>query len=973
MTDIVDNDSEEPLRQLQISLKTPRVQTNDLPPVSHMASKAWAKFDRTAIYTEPSFPLHAHLEDTAAVSDQLFDQWFSPSQIRLLTRCFGTREIAHQVAVWLAAAHDVGKATAAFAVKAPALESQMRDAGYIFPEPTPPQEEQRAFPHGLAGHHAVLSHLKPIATTPRKKRARKHIAEIVGGHHGAFPDTTTKVPFHFDKDLGEDPTWHTVRTELLNRADQIASLDEATWAKILDSVIPEPIQALLNGFLIVCDWIASNQNLFPYDRKSSANNRAKRALQLLEFGDHWKPSKAPDVSEYFQQRFNIPNPRPVQRDAVKLANDLSEPSLMLIEAPTGEGKTEAAFACAEVFAANIGLQGAVVALPTRATSNAMFNRVLDWLRASMQGSDAVSVSLSHSKALFNERFQALFGGDGASETYDDDLSRQDQHAIFANQWFLARKRSVFADFVVATIDQLLFMTLKAKHLSLRHLGFSSKAIIIDEVHAADDFMRTYLLRALQWLGAYGVPVIALSATLPPAQRQELLHAYRQGARQGQDWDADSIITEDDEVDSEIRTFANASGYPLVTAIGAHTSHQISPQRSSRSSSFSLEEIPDSSVESIAQAVLSEAHAGGCIAVILDTVDRAQRVFNLLCDKYDSEIALFHSRFTVESRNKREQDLVERLGPASADRPRAMIIVATQVVESSLDVDFDMMFTDIAPIDPLIQRMGRVHRHARPLSDRPTTMQQPRVVLSGGTGMLIGGEPPEFDSGVRRVYGDSLLLRTLIAMRLRNDRSGDRGINVPEDVPDLIQTTYKADLTPPPGWEERLACADGERALDIRRQQDESKLFVIAPPGEGEITAWNRKSFKEASEEARGGAQVRDAELSLEVVIVQDLNGSIRSLPWLPDLHASQPVDLIGGIEEDLAETVATCTVSLPSWMTRGKGLDGVLDDLENNGIEAWQQSRWLRGMLPLILDEDFRAEVNGHQLRYDQELGLVIE
>ncbi|MGO1543350.1 MAG: CRISPR-associated helicase Cas3' [Gulosibacter sp.] len=945
----------------------------ELAPVSRIASKAWAKFDRTAFFADPSFPLYAHLQDTAAVASQLFDQWFSFSQIKLLAECFGTKETAHKITVWLAAAHDVGKATAAFAIKAPALESQMRDAGYVFPEPTPPAEEQRAFPHGLAGHHAVIRHLEPLATRGRRQRASLHIAEIVGGHHGAFPDTNAKIPFHFDQELGEDKSWHEVRKELLERADQIAGIDEDSWSQILDSVIHEPVQALLNGFLIVCDWIASNQTLFPYDRKTSASTRASKALRFLNFGDHWNPSPITDAGGYFQERFNISTPRPVQQDAVELANKLSEPSLMLIEAPTGEGKTEMAFACAEVFAANFGLQGAMVALPTRATSNAMFNRVLNWLQASMAGNSAVSVSLSHSKALFNERFQALFDRDGANETYDDDYRRDNQHAINANQWFLARKRNAFADFVVATIDQLLFMTLRAKHLSLRHLGYSGKVIIIDEVHAADDFMRTYLLRALQWLGAYGVPVIALSATLPPEQREELLHAYRQGARQGLDWDADIIITDDDDVDPEIIAFANEPTYPLVTAVGAETSHQISPARSSRSSSFGLEETADASVESIVSAVLSEADAGGCIAVVLDTVDRAQKVFDLLAEQYDGEIALFHSRFTVESRNHREQELVERLGPNSAERPKSMIIVATQVVESSLDVDFDMMFTDIAPIDALIQRIGRVHRHARPLAERPTTMQQPRVVLSGGIGMLTGTEPPEFNSGVLRVYGDSLLLRTLIALRLRNERSGDQKINIPEDVPGLIRTTYQPDLVPIPGWEDRLTSADEERAQKIHRQKEESRQFVIDPPGEGQIDGWSKRSLTEASEEARGGAQVRDAELSIEVVIVQEMNGSVYSLPWLPEQHASQPVDLIYGIEEDLAEAVATCTVSLPSWMTQGKGLDGVLDDLENNGIEAWQQSRWLKGMLPLILDEDFRTEINGHRLLYDQGLGLMIE
>lgn len=932
---------------------------------------AWAKFDQRAGNGRDWFPLHAHLEDTAEVARALYSSWLSDSQRELLAGAFGSEELAKKLMVWLGAAHDIGKATVAFAIKAPTCRNRMQDAGYEFPLVDPPRAEQHRYPHGLAGQLAVREFLRGRASNGRARRASQRIAEIVGGHHGAFP-REEGIPVIFLG--GEHPSWKRVRIDLLNRADRLAQLEELDWERILSSRITESLQALLTGFLIVCDWIASNQCLFPFDDSRSSIERAEDALASLHFGDHWQPDADVNVKEYFAHRFGIEQPRPVQADAGAIADSLTEPSLMLIEAPTGEGKTEIALTVAEIVAAKFGMHGAMIALPTRATANAMFGRVLRWLYAGNREGAPVSMSLAHSKAQFDDRFQALFklGHGQLSCIYDEDRNDSlSEGAVIANQWFSGRKRAGFADFVVGTIDQLLFMTLKAKHTVLRHLSLSGKVLIIDEVHAADEFMRTYLLRALEWLGTYGVPVIALSATLPPTQRTELLQAYRQGAQHRK-----SNTSATDEVRNEnmqgptITELAETDGYPLITAIGAEHAKQMASQRSARRTTFVLEEVAD---EHLVDAVLREAAAGGCIAVVCNTVQRAQDTYQELRRRYKGEIKLFHSRFTTESRNTREQDLVDRLGPGSGLRPQSMIVVATQVVESSLDVDFDLMFTDIAPIDLLIQRIGRVHRHRRAAEERPVTMCQARVILSGGERLLTGEEPPEFVKGVQRVYGEALLLRSSAALRRNFERLGGQQIRVPEDVPELIHDAYRQVPESPLGWEQRMLHAEEQRVETIRDQQERSRAYVIGSPGLGNISEWNRLSYSEASEEQLGAAQVRDADLALEVVVIQQKQGVCYSLPWLPDDYAASQVDLLGGIEENLARAVATCTVSLPSWITRGSSLDRVIEDLEQNGIESWQRSIWLRGVLPLIVDENYCAVVDGNCLRYDQEVGLVIE
>ncbi|MBP1326306.1 CRISPR-associated endonuclease/helicase Cas3 [Leucobacter exalbidus] len=717
------------------------------PPNDPLVRAAWAKADRNG---DTWFPLYAHLADTAAVASELFDSWLSESQRRLLAQHLGNEMLARKLSIWVAAAHDVGKATAAFAVKVPFARELMANTGFKFPIPDPTPREQSAYPHGLAGQLAVdtylyakTEHLAGDGRLGRRNRPWTRLAEVIGGHHGVFPNAATQVPPQFS--AHESPEWHRVRVDLLQRADQMADLSDEDWRVILAARVPESVQALLTGFLIVCDWIASSEWHFPYEaglpahERTRPDERARSALKQLRFGEHWAPQEINDVESYFHQRFGIEVVRPVQRDVVALVAGIKEPSFTLIEAPTGEGKTEAGFAAAEALAAKFGLHGAAMLLPTRATTNAMFGRMLSWLET---GDVPVTVSLAHAKAEFDSRFAGLFSdqGERSRRSYDETTN------TLVNYWMRGRKRNTFADFVAATIDQQLFMALKARHGVLRHLSFSGKVVIIDEVHAADEYMRTYLLRALQWLGSYGTPVVALSATLPPAQREALLHAYQQGARYGlplADGERRRPIGESDPVPEEIQALAAATEYPLITAVGATQTHQVAPEPSPRSTEYIFESIDD---EDRVDAVLAVVSNGGCVAVVCNTVDRAQQMYAELESRLGGDVALFHSRFTVESRGVRENELIDRLGPRG-DRPKRMIVVATQVVESSLDVDFDAMFTDIAPMDLLIQRIGRVHRHDRDPEERPATMRVARIILTGGTPMLAPGHPPVKSRGV----------------------------------------------------------------------------------------------------------------------------------------------------------------------------------------------------------------------------------
>lgn len=937
-------------------------------PTGAAVRSVWGKFNHQSDHW---YPLWAHLEDTAAVASELYAYRFSESQRNLLADAFGNERLARALAVWLAAAHDVGKATVAFAMKVPVLRARMEGAGLVFPRLEPSKADQRAYPHGLAGQHAVRDFLSSHASDVRSKAAVRAISQIIGGHHGTFPPHTDPPPVFGS---AEDESWRSVRRQLLERANRLSGLSDQDWQVILRAKITEPVQALLNGFLIMCDWIASDVSFFPITSQIGSNESssicgAKSAVEALRLDRSWSPIAVGDAHGYYGQVFGIDEPRPVQLQSAEMVNGLSEPSLVLIEAPTGEGKTEIAFTSAQTLAEKFGLSGVLLVLPTRATSNAMFSRTLNWLEAVIPPRSSVSATLAHGKAEFDEQFEGLVSASYQAQIYDEDASPD---PVVANQWFRGRKKNVFADFVIGTVDQLLFTALKSKHSTLRHLGFSSKVVVIDEVHAADTFMQTFLHVALEWLGAYGVPVVALSATLPPAQRAALLASYQRGAlfAKGVLQPRTPARRAKDPRWALPQRLAKSMEYPLITTIGAREFGQSTARPSGRETKYVISSVSE---EQRVDQVLELAGRGGCIAVIANTVDRAQDTFRQLAERFDGEIRLLHSRFSTESRSETEKELVERLGPSSENRPEQIIVVATQVIEASLDLDFDMMFSDFAPTDLLLQRLGRVHRHARSQSERPQHTRQAQMVITGGADIIEGSNTPTFLSGSERVYGRSLLLRSAAALQELFAGEDRKLITIPADVPDLIRTTYSEAPPIPDAWREAFEQGEQERVELEASQRKRSQNFAIKNPGSGRIEDWSSLAYNEASEEL-GQAQVRDAELSVEVVLVQMRAGRLYPVPWLPEPHRDTAIDSLFGVADDTAREVAKCTVSLPSWMTRdGRDLDFILDDLESSGYEGWQRSYWLKGLLPLVLDEKMRARVGPYELRYDREVGLLVE
>ena len=619
--------------------------------------------------------------------------------------------------------------------------------------------------------------------------------------------------------------------------------------------------------------------------------------------------------------------------------------MLVIEAPMGSGKTEAALLAAEVMAGTVGSDGVLVALPTMATSNPMFSRVQHWL-TNTSGARHTTLNLVHGKAALNDDYRSLRATGQTFVGIDDG---DDSAGVYVASWFLGRWKAGLASNVVCTIDQVLFAALRHKHVMLRQLGLTNKVVIIDEVHAADEFMRVYLEAILRWLGTHRVPVILMSATLPPLQRHRLVNAYAQGFRgSGR------------EIDVPVST-----NYPRLTlvqdsavdfAVGAHPEPLMSVEFVSA----------DDSPDSLVSLLRDQLAGGGCAGVICSTVARAQERYRALKDADLGEVVLVHSKFVAPHRAARERDLVQRLGPEPGWRPERLIVVGTQVLEQSLDIDFDVMVSDIAPIDLLLQRIGRLHRHER---RRPEIVSTSRCFVTGVTDWT--STPPSLDRGVVAVYGAWLPMSALATLdRLPSE------VRLPDQIPSLVAEGYDPLTTAPEGWSKEWQRAYLDYRGRCEDQAANAKAFVVCDPKLFlTLSSWaDELASDPESPQTAGRARVRDTDESVEVLMVtKDAAGNVRLLDGVGPMSGRLLPSALGDRDAPLARAAAACTVSLPRSLTADPTvLDRVIADLEDAlDTSGWQDSVWLKGELCLVLDEAGYVTVADRRLHYDTEVGLV--
>jgi len=924
----------------------------------------WAKKARGEQQDRQWLPLVTHMSDAAEMAKYIWHQWLPSGTKRRIA--YGLNPIqgdsvaledsALPCLVFLAAAHDLGKATPAFQGKLSGsefdqqLRKQLTDAGLSLPNNLHPREAR---------------HLWATQLLLERYGFSRKLAVILGGHHGQPPNSKqlNDLKVAYQMDLGwkhGQEAWAKIQHELLSYALELAGITEPegqSWQPDITA------QVLLSGLVIMVDWIVSNEVYFPYvdlsGRERTSVHRAEDAWTELDLPECWSPDNAWDWMEgFYEKRFKIEKPRPVQTEILKLLGTVSHPGIVIIEAPMGEGKTEAALAAAELLANRTKRSGVFFALPTQATANAMFSRVCNWIERLEDGVDH-AVQLAHGKADLNELYYNIqtatkemgcfwVGGDESEETGED--------AIIVHEWFSGRKKGILADFVIGTIDQVLMGGLKQKHLALRHLGLANKVVILDECHAYDAYMSHYLYKTLNWLGAYGVPVVVLSATLPGDKRKQLMDAYlNREPRQEREYDP--LFDEKEPEAATMPLWATTYDYPIITFNDGSIVFQEKIRGAQCSLKVRLKVVPDEEqIISILHDLLSD---GGCAGIIVNTVKRAQEVARTLKCFFGEDVQLLHSRFLAVDRARKERGLFAQLGAdgeRDGIRPERCIVVGTQIFEQSCDLDFDVLISDICPMDLLIQRIGRLHRHQR---RRPFKLLQAQCFITGVTD--VG-----FDRGAELVYGKYLLLNTWALL--------PSVITLPDDIPKLVQKAYCPDgVIMPLELQGEYEAAKKAQDHIIAKKIVKSTAFQIGHPnkGMGDLVGWLDTSIADDPSGKRGEATVRDTEDSLEVLVVQRRGEEYYMPSWLAQFQGRKiPVDVPP--EMALARAMSECSIKLPHELCWK--LDDTIRELETialRDLRAWQQSPWLKGELFLVIDEQLRTELCGYCLQYDQHYGML--
>ncbi|WP_158781810.1 CRISPR-associated helicase Cas3' [Pantoea sp. BAV 3049] len=521
---------------------------------------------------------------------------------------------------------------------------------------------------------------------------------ISAGHHGKPPDKSVDgCSLAFTK---EDVISAGQFLSSINILFPVNKLPEKwlekSWRKMLKKQ-----SWVLAGIITLADWIGSDERYFPFESRplplknywSVACERARLALSQLPV-----PSLNTRYAGHQALFPFIRTLTPLQQFATKLDINCSGPQLFVCEDVTGAGKTEAAIILAHRLLSGNKAKGLYVGLPTMATANAMYYRLSKAYRALFTKDSRPSLVLAHGGRHMSAAFSDSVWKPEETSEYRDYASIDANASSECHEWFAdSGKKALLAEVGVGTVDQLLMAVMPFRHQSLRLSGMRDKIMLLDEVHAYDSYMVRLLEGLLRFHASLGGSAIILSATLPASLREKLLVAFSDGAG------FSHCAPQSD------------AGYPWLTQLSSMglKEQQIQTRKEvQRRVAINWINDSDRALEIIYQAVES----GQCICWVRNTVDDALMAFQRLSDEgkvSSKNLLLFHSRFVFKDRMEIENKTLDWFGKeASADNRHGKVLIATQVVEQSLDLDLDLMISDLAPIDLLIQRAGRLQRHIR---------------------------------------------------------------------------------------------------------------------------------------------------------------------------------------------------------------------------------------------------------------------
>lgn len=865
-------------------------------------------------------PLVLHLLDVAASADGVLAREPEPTRERMAA-IFGLDW--SQARPWLLltiACHDLGKACPGFQSKWPDL---LPLTGLSLP-----RSANTSIHHGYVSQLALAGILEKVGWP---QELADLTADAVGCHHGSRASEGDKGKAESEIYVGRGERlevvrsdWHHARVALFDALREVFRPIEAPTKQTLSG----PDFMLLAGLTSFADWIGSNEEWFTFGTFENCTDLsawferrravAGEALAAIGWMDRTPLASVPQEFETVFKK----SPRPLQEAVAEMVASVEGPAVILVEAPMGEGKTEAAFFAHLELQRRFGHRGLYIALPTKATGNAMFSRALAFLRG--RGvTRTLDLQLLHGGKLLSDEFQQVrLTGIG-----DEDEGGE----VRAAEWFTNKKRALLSEYGVGTIDQALLPILPVRHNFVRLWGLANRVVVLDEIHAYDDYTGTLLVDLLRWLSALGSSVVLLSATLSPSIRRRLATALR------------SALPDEEEA------------YPRLSVFrpGERVKQRHFEADSSRRHTLRLLGI-SADLGSVYASLAEHIPISGLALALVNTVQRAQGLYQLFPEGEPlmrdgqrvgkrlpdgTEVLLFHARFPADRRQTREEQALEVFGEKGT-RDGRKILIATQVAEQSLDIDFDFIVTDLAPIDLLLQRAGRLWRHHQ--AHRP--LSGPMLLVAG----LDGDEPPSFDGPLwwGKVYREDVLLRTWFLLRPKES------VTLPDEIDPLVQAVYEDQAAIPASMTERMLKASNNGEGGALEQRQQAKMAILGFPDDA---SWN--------------------DPSRFVLYDEDAPDVHRTLMAQTRLGQDSAIAIVLTPEDGFHAEARASDHRAKQWFVRSVSLSraSVVRKLRARGVpDVWTRSPLLRNCYPLVLDKAGRWTEDA-TVRLDEDLGIVYE
>lgn len=686
---------------LKIPKEKSRIQSPSIPllPETEWIAKTRTVYHDGEAEREKGCTLYTHLWTTCMILRILKEIW----------RDFPRGKLISPEAERLAADHDIGKATPFF------LSKIYRSINILFP--------WNNIVTDIPGGHAECSQRILLHTGAA-------FAKLAGAHHGSTPQDLRLQSGSMEHILG-NKEWENSRCNFLKKLHEDLNLGDM-------GNIPKDREAITLGAVILADWLSSSMDL-PADTLLPDQKSIRKVIEnagLLPVS--WK-TKLP-----FHEIFGF-SPNPLQKACAGIAHP---GSIIVIEAGMGSGKTEAALYLAHQLLAAKKANGLYFAMPTRLTSEKIYDRLNTFLSHTIPAAENRNALLIHGEAWLNW-------------ILEQPSDSAENGAVNANpdSWFQSAKRALLAPFAAGTVDQALLSIVNVRHSALRAFALAGKVVVFDECHSYDAYTGELIAVLIQSIRKWGGTVIILSATLTAEAKRKFLGETTSGH------------------------LSSCSSYPLITIAEPEKPLEFIEFQPEKTDTVKIRHTGDDSAAM--REALEHALRGEQVLWIENTVFGAQNIYKqLACGPQGIEVGLIHSRFPAFLRREQESKWVDLLGKNGADnrRKHGRILVATQILEQSVDVDADFLITRLAPGDMLFQRIGRLWRHEKLNAVRP--QQAKREML-----LLIPEEcsdPAEIQENARVLlpYDPYWMLRGCEIWKEMNE------VHIPDDIRPVLEKIYR---------------------------------------------------------------------------------------------------------------------------------------------------------------------------------------